>query len=154
MHTCINICLKGILLLVDFLKDVLESTIVSLQDSVFRTHVQGPFLHNGILETGVGKSSDALKHTHITLNYLLTYDLSTFSCQWIRKGKNIKQHCSFLINHFVNLILTSSVLYMAMEHPPPFLNSNTVVLCSLPPSGVKIISSLPFPGITMSVALY
>lgn len=74
IHTCINICLKGILLLVDFLKDVLESTIVSLQDSVFRTHVQGPFLHNGILETGVGKSSDALKHTHITLNYLLTYD--------------------------------------------------------------------------------
>lgn len=50
--------------------------------------------------------------------------------------------------------LTSSVLYIAKVQPPPFLNSNTVVLCSCPPSGVYTISILPLPGITMSVALY
>lgn len=50
-----------ILLLVDFLKDVLESSVVSFQDCVLCAHVQGPLLHDCILEAGMGKSSDALK---------------------------------------------------------------------------------------------
>ncbi|MND03934.1 hypothetical protein D3C83_239870 [compost metagenome] len=50
--------------------------------------------------------------------------------------------------------IDSSRLYMPSATPPP---GNSKILCSmgLPPSfGVKVIVSVPAPGITMSVARY
>ena len=50
---------------------------------------------------------------------------------------------------------TLSVLYMAKATPPPSVKSNTLKFCSWPPLvGVNLISSLPGPGTTKSVARY
>lgn len=51
--------------------------------------------------------------------------------------------------------IDTSVLNIPMATPPPSTNSCTVKsMGSLPSSGVNLISSLPFPGTTKSVALY
>ena len=49
-----------VVLLVDLLEDVLEATIVFLQDSVLGAHVQRQVLHQGHLEAGVGKATDGV----------------------------------------------------------------------------------------------
>ena len=47
--------------LVDVLKDVLEATVIALEDSVLGAHVQWPLLLDGVLEARVGEASDRLK---------------------------------------------------------------------------------------------
>ena len=51
----------SLLLVVDFLEDVFEATIVSLENGVLGAHVERPALHECVLETGVSKTSDGLQ---------------------------------------------------------------------------------------------
>src|SRR6218665_1168927 len=46
------------LLLVDFFKDILKTTIVFLENRVLGAEIQGPLFHQGILETAMCKSSN------------------------------------------------------------------------------------------------
>ena len=46
---------------VDFLKNVFESPIVTLEDGIFRAQIQWPFLLKCILEAAVSKSIDRLQ---------------------------------------------------------------------------------------------
>jgi len=48
------------LLLVNLFKDVLESTIILLQNGVFGAQIKRPFLHEGIVETRLSEPSDGL----------------------------------------------------------------------------------------------
>jgi hypothetical protein len=50
----------GVVLLVDLLEDVLEATVVLLQDGVLGAHVQGKTLHESHLERGVGEATDGI----------------------------------------------------------------------------------------------
>lgn len=45
----------------DFLEDILEPPIVGLEDGVLGTHVERPFLLDGVLEAAVGKAHDGLQ---------------------------------------------------------------------------------------------
>ena len=49
------------LLLVDILKDVLEPSVILLEDCVLGAHVERPALHQRILEAGMGKARDGLE---------------------------------------------------------------------------------------------
>src|SRR5690242_3638656 len=51
-------------------------------------------------------------------------------------------------------LILSSVLYMVSATPSPLKLYTSKVWASPPPSGVKVIVSLPFPLITVSVARY
>src|SRR5690348_15107209 len=54
-----------------------------------------------------------------------------------------------------NPLMLSSVLYMESATPPSPLKLYTSKVCGSPPfSGVKVMVSLPFPLITVSVARY
>lgn len=48
-------------LIEDFLEDILEPPIVGLKDGVLGTHVERPFLLDGVLEAAVGKARDGLQ---------------------------------------------------------------------------------------------
>nr|GFC44720.1 hypothetical protein [Tanacetum cinerariifolium] len=52
--------LSEVILLVDFLEDVLEAAIVLLQDGVLGAQVQRPALHQGLVEAGVRKAPNRL----------------------------------------------------------------------------------------------
>lgn len=50
-----------IFLLVDLLKDILETAIVTLQDGVLGAQVEGPLFDQRILEATVSEANDRLK---------------------------------------------------------------------------------------------
>lgn len=54
--------------LVDLLEDVLEATVVLLEDGVLGAHVQGQTLEQGQLEAGVGKAADRLVSVVLSLS--------------------------------------------------------------------------------------
>ena len=68
-------------LLKDLLEDVLETTVVGLQDGVLGTQVQGPLLADGILEAAVSKARDGLCTARDPRE-------SRFSCE--REGRELR----------------------------------------------------------------
>lgn len=49
-----------VILFIDLLEDILESSIVFLEDGVLSAHVQGQFLEKSHLETGMSEANDRL----------------------------------------------------------------------------------------------
>jgi len=65
----------GVLLLVDLLEDVLEATIVLLQDGVLGAHVQGKTLQESHLERGVGEATDGVISVVLALSDTTTLEV-------------------------------------------------------------------------------
>lgn len=61
--------------LVDLLEDILEATIVALQDGVLGAHVQRETLEQGHLETGVGEATDRLIGVVLSLGNTTTLEV-------------------------------------------------------------------------------
>lgn len=62
---------------------------------------------------------------------------------------------AYLKQEWANPVILSLVLYMAIPQPPsPGKSYTFIVLVSPPSAGVNLISKVPGPSTTKSVALY
>jgi hypothetical protein len=62
-----SLVLGGVLLVENILENILESSIIFLQDGVLGAQIQGPFLLQSELEAGLGKTHDGfigVVHSH------------------------------------------------------------------------------------------
>jgi hypothetical protein len=72
------------------LEDILKTAVVFLQDGILRAQIERPFLHQRILETGMGEATNRLQ---------ISPD-------------------EYTLNPAMLVTLTSSVLYIAIPTPP------------------------------------
>lgn len=75
--------LLGIGGLIDLLEDILESSIILLQDSVLGRHVQWELLLDGQLEGSVGKSGDGLISVVLGLSDTAALEVEDLDLLWL-----------------------------------------------------------------------
>lgn len=80
-----------VLLLEDILEDVLEATIVLLEDSVLGAHVEGKTLHESHLEGGVGEASDGLIGVVLALGDTTTLEVVDLDALGLTTGRGVDQ---------------------------------------------------------------
>ena len=80
-----------VLLLVDLLEDVLEATIVLLEDSVLGAHVEGKTLAEGHLEGGVGEASDGIIGVVLALSDTTTLEVVDLEVLRLTTGRGEDQ---------------------------------------------------------------